>query len=177
MGDRYLKTDKNKKMLHIKANIFYSWVMGQSSSYDEYKFHKSVKIEDDLYTPEDSHFGFFVECDLKYLDKLKEKTKKFPYCLENKIRPQDKFYDFMNEKKSKNYTQNRKLICNWTVRKKYLINYRMLKFYVRRGMTVDKINEMIHFKRRKWLEAFSGCNTQKRKGATNDFEKDFYKLI
>ena len=53
----------------------------------------------------------------------------------------------------------------------------MLKFYVRHGMIVEKINELISFKQIKWLEKHISFNTQKRNNAKNDFEKDFFKLL
>ena len=48
--------------------------------------------------------------------------------------------------KQKDYTKTKKSICDWTDKKKYLIYYRMLKFYVRHGMIVEKIHEIISFK-------------------------------
>ena len=59
----------------------------------------------------------------------------------------------MNEIKPDSYTQCKKLICDWTDKKNYLIHYRMLKFYVRHGMIVDKIHEIISFKQSKWLKS------------------------
>ena len=53
----------------------------------------------------------------------------------------------------------------------------MLKFYVRHGMVVEKLCEIISFKQSKWLEKNINFNTQKRNKAKNDFEKDFYKLL
>ena len=53
----------------------------------------------------------------------------------------------------------------------------MVKLYVRHGMTVDKFHEIISFKQSKWLEKLISFNTQKRKKAKNDFEKDFHKLL
>ena len=53
----------------------------------------------------------------------------------------------------------------------------MLKFYVRHGMVVEKIHEIISFKQSKWLESYNSFNTQKRNKAKNDFEKDFFKLL
>ena len=53
----------------------------------------------------------------------------------------------------------------------------MLKFYVRYGMMVDKVHEIISFKQSKWLEKYINFNTQKRNQAVNDFEKDFYMLL
>ena len=65
----------------------------------------------------------------------------------------------------------------WSDKKKYLIHYRMLKFYVRHGMVVEKIHEIISFKQSKWLETYISFNTQKRNKAKNEFEKDFFKLL
>ena len=70
-----------------------------------------------------------------------------------------------------------KFVCDWTDKKNYLVHYRMLKFYVRHGMVVDKIHEIISFKQSNWLEKYINFNTQKRNMAKNDFEKDFYKLL
>ena len=53
----------------------------------------------------------------------------------------------------------------------------MLKFYVKHGMIVEKIHEIISFKQSKWLEGYIGFNTQKLNKAKNDFEKDFFKLL
>ena len=53
----------------------------------------------------------------------------------------------------------------------------MLKFYIRHGMVVDKIHNIISFKQSKWLEKYISFNTQKRNQAKNEFEKDFYKLL
>ena len=53
----------------------------------------------------------------------------------------------------------------------------MLKFFVRHGTVVDKIDEIISFKQSNWLEKFIKFNSQKRNKAISDFEKDFYKLL
>ena len=83
----------------------------------------------------------------------------------------------MKSIKPENYTKSKKLICDWIDKKKYLIHYRMLKFYIRHGMIVEKIHEIISFKQSRWLESFISFNTQKRNRAKNDFEKDFFKLL
>ena len=92
-----------------------------------------------------------------------------------KIDP-DKFNDYMKKIKPQNYTKPKSLKCDWTDKKKYLIDYRMLKYYVRHGMIVDKSHE-ISFKQSKWLERYISFNTQKRNKAKNDFEKDFFEIL
>ena len=56
--------------------------------------------------------------------------------------------------KPKNYVSLKKLICDWTDKKKYLIHYRMIKFYVRHGMVVEKVHEVISLTQSKWLEKY-----------------------
>ena len=80
MGDRYVKSDENKKILYIDANNLYGHSMSQPLPYDEIKFDKSIKLEDILNTPDDSDIGYFIEVDLKYPDKIKQKTKNFPFA-------------------------------------------------------------------------------------------------
>ena len=134
-------------------------------------------LDEILKTPDDADIGYFVEVSLKYPDDIKEKTKYFLFCPENKKIDPDKYTDYMKKIKPKNYTKSKKLICDWTDKKKYLIHYRMLKFYVRHGMIVEKIHEIISFKQDKWLEKYISFKTQKRNKAKNDFEKDFFKLL
>ena len=150
--------------------------MSESLPYDEIKFDTNVNLEDILSTPDDSDFGYFIEVDLKYPDNFKEKTKNFLFAPVNKKINPDNFSDYMKKIKPDTYTQTRELICDWSDKKNYLIHYRMLKFLVRHGMIVDKVQEILSFKQSKRLEKYINFITQKRNQAVNDFEKDFYKL-
>ena len=116
------------------------------------KFDNIVKIEDIINTPGDSDIGFFIEVDLTYPNNIKEKTKNFPFTPENKKINPDNFSDYMKEIKPDTYIQTKKLICDFSDKKNYLVHYRMLKFYVRHGMTVDKVHNVISFRQSRWLE-------------------------
>ena len=177
MGDKYIKSDKNKKILYIDANNLYGHSMCQYLPYDEIKFDNTIKLEDILNTPDDSDIGYFIELDLKYPDNIKQKTKNFPFAPINKKIIPDNFNDYMKEIKPDNHIQTKKLICDWSDKKNYLIHYRMLKFYIRHGMIIGKVHNVISFKQSRWLEKYISFNTQKRNKAKNDFEKDFYKLL
>ena len=176
MGDRYIKSDENGKVLYFDANNLYGHSMSESLPYDEIKFDNDVKLEDILNTHDDSDIGYLIEVDLKYPDNIKEKTKNFPFCPEKKIN-HDKFGDYMKEVKPDTYIQTKKLICDWSDKKNYLVHYRMLKFYIKHGMIIEKVHNIISFKQSKWLEKYISFNTQKRNQAVNDFEKDFHKLL
>ena len=123
--------------------------MSEPLHYAEIKRDRNVKIEDISKTPDESDIGFFVEVVLSNPIELKEKSKRFPFCHENRISPQDKFCILMNVKKPKNYPQKKKLICDWTDKQNYLIHYGMLRVYMNHGKVVHKVLETISF--RQWV--------------------------
>ena len=65
MGDRYVQSDDDKKILYIDAHNLYGWAMSESLPYDEIKFDTNVTSEKILNTLDDSDIGHFVEVDLK----------------------------------------------------------------------------------------------------------------
>ena len=114
VGDRYIKSDNNKKILYIDANNLYGHSMSEPLPYDEIKFDNNVKIEDIINTPDDNDIGYFVEADLIYPDKIKKKTKNFPFAPVNKKINPDNFHDYMKEIRPDTYVQSSKLICDWS---------------------------------------------------------------
>ena len=70
---------------------------------------------------------------------------------EKKILSEDDFNDYM-KKKQKIMQNIKKLYCDWTDKKKFFIHYRVLKFFVRLSMVINKVHEVISFKQSKWLE-------------------------
>ena len=135
------------------------------------------ELEEILNNPDENNNGYSVEVDIKYPDEIKEKTKNFPFCPENKFIPNDVFSKNVKGMKLDKYIQNKKWVCDWTDQKNYLIHYRMITFFVGHGMIVNKIHEIISFGQSMWLEKYINFITQTRNKARNDFEKDFYKLL
>ena len=82
MGDRYVKSDENKKILYKDANNLCGWVMSEYLPYDEIKFDGNNKLEDILITLDDCEIGYFIEVDLTYPDK-KRKNKTFSFRASN----------------------------------------------------------------------------------------------
>ena len=119
MGDRYVKSDENKKILYMDATNLYGNSMSQMLPYDEIEMwhghpdHYMSWLEEILNTPDDSDIGYFLEVNLKYPDNKKVKTKNFPFFPENKKIDPDKYNDYMNKIKPENYTKPIKLVCDW----------------------------------------------------------------
>ena len=177
--------------MYIDANIFYGLAVSQPLPYDEIKFiggasvsqrvrEKNVELEV-ISNPPDPDTGYFVEVDLKNPDEMKEKAKNFRLSFENKISPEDKFF-FHIRRETKHILfhkiwKSMILKCDCGDKKKNLIHYRMLKSYARLGIKVQKVHEVISFRQCNWLERNINFNTQKRKKAENDFQRDFYILL
>ena len=83
MGDRYVKSDKNIKILYMDATNLYCHSMIQPLPYDENEMwhgHPDCDMnwfKEILNTPDDSQTGYFIEVDLRYLDNIKRKYKEF----------------------------------------------------------------------------------------------------
>ena len=70
-----------------------------------------------------------------------------------------------------------KLIPNLNDKTKYVIHHETLKLYLSLGLKLTKIHRGITFKESAWLKPYIDLNTNLRAKATNDFEKDFFKLM
>ena len=104
-----------------------------------------------------------MEYDLSYHYKIGQKTKHFLFAPENRIIDPDDFTPYMKKLKPKKYTRTKKPIFDWTHKKKFLVPPWMRKLFVRHGMVIDKVHEIISFKQSDWLEKNISFDTQKRK--------------
>ena len=73
--------------------------------------------------------------------------------------------------------QVEKLIPNLNNIEKYVVHQESLKQYESLGLKITKIHRGIKFHEEPLLEKYISLNTELRKNAKNDFEKDFFKLM
>ena len=71
----------------------------------------------------------------------------------------------------------KKLISNLGNKTNYVADYRNLQLYLSLRMKLTKIHRLLKFKQFDWMKKYIDFNTKKRMNATNDFEKDFFKLM
>ena len=70
-----------------------------------------------------------------------------------------------------------KLVPNLYYKKKYVIHVKALAQAIDHGLVIEHIHRLIEFKQSAWMKEYIDFNTRLRPAASNDFEKDFYKLM
>ena len=70
-----------------------------------------------------------------------------------------------------------KLVCNFYDKNNYVVHIRSLKQALDHGIILKKTHRVIQFNQEVWLKEYIDINTELRKQAKNDFEKDFFKLM
>ena len=109
---------------------------------------------------EESDEGNFLEVDVQYLEKLHELHNDLPFLPERmKIKRVEKF------------------VANLHDKTEYVIHMRNLKQALNHGLVLKKVNRVIKFNQNAWLKPYIDMNTDLRKKAENDFEKDFFILM
>ena len=71
----------------------------------------------------------------------------------------------------------KKLVCNLYDKKKYVVHIKSLKQPLNHGLKFKKIHKIIEFNQKAWLKPNINMNTELRKLARNDFQKDLFKLM
>ena len=68
-------------------------------------------------------------------------------------------------------------MCNLHDKKKYVVHISILKQALNHGLKLKKVRRVTEFNQESCLKKYIHMNTELRKKASNDFEKDFFKLM
>ena len=109
---------------------------------------------------EESDKGYILEADVEYTKKLHDLHSDLPFLVER-----------MKINKCS------KLVCNLYNENNYVAHIRSLKQALNHGLILKKVHRVIQFNREAWLREYIHMNTELKKQAKNDFEKDFFELM
>ena len=167
-NNKYMNNyDKGKESSYIQnldANNLYGAAMSEKLPINGFKWVNDIsginKKFVKSYDNKNSDKGYILEVDVGYPSKLHKLHSGMP---------------FLPEKMKIDKAQ--KLVCNLGDKKKYVVHISILKQALNHGLKLKKVNRVIEFNQEAWLKKYIDMNTELRKTALNDFEKDFFKLM
>ena len=112
----------------------------------------------ELVAPTDK--SYLLEVDISYPRELHDSYNDLP---------------FMCERMKMNGVK--KLVPNLYDKQNYVIHIRALHQALSHGLILECIHRVIEFDLSAWMKPYIDFNTKLRTQATNDFEKDFFKLM
>ena len=178
----YNKDKPSKYIMYLDANNLYGWAMSQYLPTGGFRWLKQNKINDlnlSKYDTENKK-GLILEVDLEYPKELHDLHNDYPLAAE-KIKVEKEMLSDYCKKISDEYKIStglvQKLIPTLSNKKNYVLHYRNLQLYIDLGLKLTKIHRVLEFDQSPWLKQYIDYNTEKRKNAKNDFEKDFFKLM
>ena len=165
-SNKYMKNYDKKKvssfLMYVDANNLYGWPMSKKLPVDGFKW-----VDDLSMFTEDFIKNYDEEGDVGYLLVVNIEYPKTLHMLHSDL-------PFLPEKMKINKCP--KLVCNVTDKENYSIHIVALKQTLNHGLKLIRVNSVITFIQEAWLKPYIDLNTELRKNAKNEFEKDFYKL-
>ena len=158
--------DENKEssyLQYLDAKDLYGWAMSQKLLVDGFKWKENIsKFNEDFIKnyDEDSNKGYILEVDVEYPKNVHDLHSDLPFLLERmKI------------------NKCNKLVCNLYDKNNYVAHVKPLKQALNHGLILKKVHRVIEPNQEEWLKEYIDINTELRKQAKNNFEKDFFKLV
>jgi hypothetical protein len=160
MGETFDKSKPSTFITYLDANNLYAWAMSKPQPTHGFEWMTETELNDWRNKTNKDGIGCILEVDLEYPETLHDLHNDYPLAPESvKV---DKVY---------------KLMPNLNDKTNYVVHHENLKIYESMGLKITKIHRGISFYESPWLKKYIDLNTELRTKASNDFEKDFFKLM
>ena len=159
----YDKKKKSSYIQYLDANNLYGKAMTEKLPVRGFKWLDDIsKIDEDFVKNYDknNNKGYILDVDIDYLNKLQNLNSDLPFLPERMV-----------------INNTKKLVCNLNDKNNYIVHINLLKQALDHGLKLRKVHRVMEFEQEAWLKEYIDVNTELRKKATNDFEKDFFKLM
>ena len=161
MGEDYDPSKPDSYLFYCDVNNLYGTVMGSYLPQGEFEWVDPESV-DVLNVPNDSPYGYMLEADFRIPESLHDYYNDFPFLPLRETPPNSKFP---------------KLLTTLEDKHRYTLHYRNLKQAVKYGVQLVKIHRVLRFRQSQWLKGYIDLNTMHRAAATNDFDKNLFKLL
>ena len=191
-NNKYLPSfDKSKRnvfLQYLDANNLYGYAMIQKLPLDGYKW-ADVSISTDDFVKNynvDSDKGYLLEVDVEYPEELRVAHEDLLFLRERRVKKSKQHNEYEFDKRRKTHSKvyktfnvnqepNKKLLATVQDKNKYVVDISTLKQVLNHGLRLKKVYSVIKFNQAHWLKPYIDMNTELRKAAKNDFEKNFFK--
>ena len=175
-NNKYMKfynpEDRKTYIIYLDANNLYGWAMIQRLPYGGFRW-----VEPKYYAEKEEGIGYIYEVDLEYPEELHHLHNDYPLTPEKLCVRDDMLSDYCRDIKYKFKISNgrvHKLIPTLNDKERYVLHEKNLELYLSLGLRLKRVHRVLQFKEKPWLKKFIDFNTEKRKEAKNDFEKEFF---
>lgn len=177
-GDNYLfYIDKNNLygealLQHLPTGDF---------EWEDAEFVQNLTTEEILKWGDEDNIGRILVVDLGYGSALHPKHSEYPLapekiCVNSKLL--SSYQTDLISHYNMTYSEKQpKLVPHLGPRKRYAVHYRNLKYYLKKGMTLEKVHSVIKFSQSAWLKNYVLFNGSLRQQARTIFEQNLFKFI
>ena len=161
--NNYDENEESSYIQYLDANNLYGWAKSPKLLVNNCKWiEDTTKINEDFIKNhyENSKKGYILEVDVKYPKKLHDLHSDLPFS------PRRIKIDTC-----------KKLVCDLHNKKKNVVHIKSLKQALNHGLKLKKVHRIIESNQKAWLKPYIDMNTELRKLAKDDFEKDLFKLM
>ena len=159
----YDKKKKSSYIQYLDANNLYGKVITEKLPVRGFRWMEDIsKIDEDFVTVynKNDNKGYILDVDVDYPSKLQNLHSDLPFLPERMV-----------------INNTKKLVCNLNDKKNYIGHVNVLKQALDHGLKLRKVHRIIEFEQEAWLKECIDVNTELRNKATNDSERDFFKLM
>ena len=158
----------------MDANNLYGWAMSQFLPIGNYQWEASreyllknpamqkVYLEMVLKAKPNTRRGYFLNIKAHFPLKTHDYLRDLPPAVENVavgknwLSPYND--ELVNNLDGGRFSTTEKLVSHLSLRKDYVIHYLELQYYVKLGMVVDEVTEILSFDQTNWLELYISFN-------------------
>ena len=157
-GEIFNPEQVTKYLIYLDANNLYGWAMSQPLPMGWFTW----MTDEELNIPIEEFPSCFVKVDLEYPEDLHDYFTEFVPAPDNIIPEGSKV---------------KKLAPNLLPKTNYVCHIRNLQLYKKLGVKITCVHQALKFNESAWLKPYIDLNTKLRAAATNDADKDMYKLL
>jgi hypothetical protein len=183
-----ITADDNTSIAYWDENNLYGGALRQMLPCAKFEWLKREEIdaEDWLNINTEGEFGYTLKIDLEYPVNIQDKTQDFPLAPEPSVIKLEMLTPFMREQWNRlcelrgqplQYPACKKLLTSCCDKKEYVVHFKLLQFYLKMGMKISRIHSVIKYRQAPIFMNYIDQNSERRKQARTEFEKDLFKLL